>query len=311
MYFDDDFFMAEEKNGFHIRSIMKRMWAVEMDILQVLADIFSRYDIKWYTDSGTLLGSVRHKGFIPWDDDIDIAIPREDFERFLKIAPDNLPEGWRVFNGRTDPAPSGIITRVINTDEVCTEPAFLNKYHGCPYIMGVDLFVLDAVPDDPAEDEIFRALLTMTYDIFGQTDNKMLLKDCPQNVREEADQLIEALDVTIDPDLPIKRQMLFIGDQIASLYNGTGAEYVTIEPFYINRPEVRIPAKCYDKTIYLPFESMTLPAPEDYDTVLKIWYGDDYMTPKQYNPHPALNESERLLRLYYAQRGLEFPREFE
>ena len=311
MRFDDSFFDAEERLDFYIRPMMKRIWAVEMEMMSVVGDICARHDIKWFVDSGTLLGTIRHQGFIPWDDDVDISMMREDFEKFIHIAPDELPAGWRLFNGRQDERPSGIITRVINTDTVCIDPEFLKMYYGCPYIVGVDLFVLDAVPDDAAEDEIFRALLTMAYDIFDKTDNTMILGDCSAEVREEAEQLSEALQIDIDHSIPIKRHILTIADQIAAIYNNTGAANLTIEPFYVNRPDVRIPALCYDGFEMMRFESMTVPVPTGYDGILRAWYGDDYMTPKQSAMHPFLDKSESLLRQYYAQRGEEFPREFE
>ena len=311
LYADESFYAGEERLGYYVRPMLKRTWAVMLDILAVISDICEKHDIRWYADSGTLLGAVRHGGYIPWDDDVDIAMPRIDYENFIRIAPQELPEGWRLFNGSQDQSPNGLIMRVINTETVNVEPDFLKKYHGCPYIMGVDIFVLDAVPDDPEEDEIFRALLTMAYDVFGKTDNRMTPDECADEVREEIEQLKAALDVEIDRSAPVKRQMAVLADQIAAIYNDTGMQNLSIEPWYINRPEVRIPASCYDDTIMMPFESMMIRVPAGYDKVLRVWYGDDYMTPKQYNPHPALNESERLLRLYYSQRGLEFPKEFE
>ena len=311
MHFDEAFFAGEEKLGFYIRPIMKRMWAVEMEVLSVIAEICDKYGIRWFIDSGSLLGTIRHQGFIPWDDDVDISMMRSDFNRFLQVAPAELPDGWRLFNGSQDQSPTGIITRVINTETVRIDPEFLSRNHGCPYIMGVDIFVLDAVPDDPEEDEIFRALLTMAYDVFGKTDNSMMLRDCAPDVKEEVDQLRVALDVDIDSSLPIKRQILVLADQIVAIYNDTGAENVTIEPFYVNRPEVRIPASCYDETVEMSFESMRVPVPTGYDTILRTWYGENYMTPVQSNPHPALDESERRLREYYEMKGMEFPKEFE
>ena len=128
---DADRYKGEVREGFYIRPMVKRAWAVELDILKVIADICERNKIKWYADSGTLLGAVRHNGFIPWDDDVDIAIKRRDYEKFIKIAPTELPEGWRLFNGAQDRNPTDAILRVINSEKVCIDKEFLERYHGC------------------------------------------------------------------------------------------------------------------------------------------------------------------------------------
>ena len=309
MNFEDDYFKGEEKLGYYISPMMKRKRAVMLDILEVISDICSRHSIKWYADSGTLLGAVRHGGFIPWDDDLDIAMFREDYEHFIQAARDELPEGWLLYNGKQDPDPYNTIMMLINTDTVNIDPEFLKRYHGCPYIIGVDIFVIDSVPDDPAEDEIFRALLTMAHHAFSNVSGKDMITDCSQDIREEIDQLCEALDIRVDRKTPVRKQLLVIADQIGSIYNETGMKNVTIWPFYINRPEVRIPASCYDETVYLPFELCDIPAPSGYEQVLSIWFGPDYMTPRMYGQHA--DPAKAALIQYYEQRGMEFPKEFE
>ena len=69
-----DFFKEEVREDFYISAEMKRVWAVEMKVLSFVISVCKKYDIPYFADYGTLLGTVRHKGFIPWDDDIDIAL---------------------------------------------------------------------------------------------------------------------------------------------------------------------------------------------------------------------------------------------
>lgn len=65
---------------------------VEIELLKFFIDICDKYKLKYFVLYGTLLGAVRHKGFIPWDDDIDVGMLREDYECFLKVAQEELPE---------------------------------------------------------------------------------------------------------------------------------------------------------------------------------------------------------------------------
>ena len=71
MQFTQDFFKPEIREGFEIPAMMKRAWAAQMEVLQVVADICEENSLQYFADWGTLLGAVRHQGFIPWDDDID------------------------------------------------------------------------------------------------------------------------------------------------------------------------------------------------------------------------------------------------
>ena len=86
--FDKKFFEEEERDGFVIEPLMKNAWAAELQVLERVDQICQEHNIPYYADWGTLLGTIRHKGFIPWDDDIDICMRREDLERFAKVMED-------------------------------------------------------------------------------------------------------------------------------------------------------------------------------------------------------------------------------
>ena len=66
--------------------MMKRAWAAQLEVLQRIDEVCGKYNIEYFANWGTLLGAIRHKGYIPWDDDLDIGMKRMDYERFLKIA---------------------------------------------------------------------------------------------------------------------------------------------------------------------------------------------------------------------------------
>ena len=83
---------------YDLKSIQKRGLAILLDVDKVCAE----HKIQYFLDGGTLIGAVRHKGFIPWDDDIDLSMPRDDYEKFLEIAPNELSDRYFVQAHQTD-----------------------------------------------------------------------------------------------------------------------------------------------------------------------------------------------------------------
>ena len=81
-------FLDEEiRCGYTVTAKAKRAWAVQMDLLHKLDEVCKKYNLRYFADSGTLLGAARDKGYIPWDDDIDIVMLREDYEKLRDVAP--------------------------------------------------------------------------------------------------------------------------------------------------------------------------------------------------------------------------------
>lgn len=80
------FFSVEERSGYIVSEKVKRIWAIELDLLFKFDQICKKHGIKYQLGYGTLLGAVRHRGFIPWDDDVDVWMKREEFNKLLKVS---------------------------------------------------------------------------------------------------------------------------------------------------------------------------------------------------------------------------------
>lgn len=119
---------------------------IELEILDEFLRICNMYDLKYFLSGGTCLGAVRHQGFIPWDDDIDISMPREDYERFCSIAQDELDERFVLQNYFTEPNCGLVFGKIRRKGTLYSETysAHLDMNQG----VWIDLFPYDKVSDD-------------------------------------------------------------------------------------------------------------------------------------------------------------------
>ena len=82
----ENFWNEEIRDEYLVSAEMKKVWAIEMDLYREVTRVLNKFNLRYFTDGGTTLGGVRHKGFIPWDDDLDICVPREDYEKLHQLA---------------------------------------------------------------------------------------------------------------------------------------------------------------------------------------------------------------------------------
>lgn len=125
--------------------LQQRVWAEEQEILDVIHQVCTEYGLRYSLAYGTLLGAVRHKGFIPWDDDIDLIMPREDYEKLLVIWNEAAPKGYILQNTRTDPVFTQNFTKIRkdHTTFLQDEAERAKHYHKGIF---VDIFPGDRVP---------------------------------------------------------------------------------------------------------------------------------------------------------------------
>lgn len=126
----------------------------ELELLTQFISVCEKLNITYYLVCGTALGAAKYQGFIPWDDDVDVGIPREDYERFLRDAPALLPEGLFIQNYRTDPQFPHVFSKLrdSNTTYIEKETAHLKINHG----IYIDIFPLDGYPVNKWEQRILE-----------------------------------------------------------------------------------------------------------------------------------------------------------
>lgn len=276
MQFPDSWFEDEVREGFFIAAMMKRAWAAQMEALFDVAEVLRRHQITYYADFGTLLGAVRHRGFIPWDDDLDICMQRKDYNRFLAVA-DELPKGYFVRSIHTDPAYTEMFARVLNSREINFEAEFLEKFHGCPYGMGIDIFVLDHVAPTPGEEARQMQLINFVLDRIEQFEAGVLDERVWSMEKERIERELSA---ETDSGRPLKNQMLLLLEKVFSMYEDRDADEIAIMPLWMHERRCRMKKAWYRETTELPFETASIPAPAFYDAVLDVKYGE-YMASRK------------------------------
>ena len=126
---------------------LKCLHKIEIDILKEIERVCNVLEIQYFADWGTLLGAVRHKGFIPWDDDIDVMMPREDYEKMLKLWSEEVSDQYVLqdYNSDDDYTNNFAKIRKNNTTFIQSEDEKLKKYHKGIFI---DVFPGDKVPNN-------------------------------------------------------------------------------------------------------------------------------------------------------------------
>ena len=147
-------FLEEEVRCDHlVTRKMKEIWAVELDLLAELQRVCDKYHIRYYASGGTLLGAVRHKGFIPWDDDLDVEIFREDYIKLCEVASKEFKKPYIFQNEYTESGSIRGFSKLRNSQTTAMYPYEKNP-HFKDYNKGIfiDIFPLDSILDNP-EDE--------------------------------------------------------------------------------------------------------------------------------------------------------------
>ena len=148
---------------------LKLLQEIELENLRMLMEICEKNHLRYYLIGGSLLGAMRHRGFIPWDDDIDVGLPRPDYNRFVQIAKDYLPAHMDIKTMTSDPNYKCYFTRLINNKKK------IYWDHGqYTAVIGVwmDVFPLDGLPENPLlrKMQVFRVKLNKALYKFTQID---------------------------------------------------------------------------------------------------------------------------------------------
>ena len=263
----DGFLEEEVRCGYTVSREMKAVWAVELDLLEQLLRVCREHDLRIFADGGTLLGAIREHGFIAWDNDIDLVMPRDDYDRLCQIAPGAVQKPYFFQNYWTEKgyprrhaqfrnsATTGILTNEKEREYTFNQGIF------------IDIFVLDGLIEDDAarSQQVKRAKRVQKF---------INYKSNPKSKKRILYHLCKLV-----PWNMLAKQM----DSILKEKSFQESEYVVNYGFsfelgkFVTKREKRY---YLDAPIEVPFEHLTIPVPPHYDEWLTMRYGD-YMKPSK------------------------------
>lgn len=271
--FPEDYFEPETRDGYEITTEVKKIWAIELDLYKELERVCQKNNLRLFATGGTLLGAVRHHDYIPWDDDMDLAMPREDYDKLVAIADKEFEHPY-------------FFQTIYNDDHYLRGHAqFRNSMttgalpidKGMPYNKGIfiDVFPLDHLPDRPIQVKILRiralfwwALLLLSYYNPTIMDHRPYAKYLCAIMKpfyklvdyRKVYRRYEKICMSYN-NKRTRKKSYFCGFQVSNL------DLFDLDTYYSGKK--------------MKFGFTDIMVPDGYKKILRAIYGPDYMTPMQ------------------------------
>ncbi len=266
----ESFYQEEERCGYLVSAHMKKVWAIELDLLYQLDQVCRKYGITYYGSAGTVLGAVRHKGIIPWDDDIDVMMFRDQYDLLCAHA-DEFEEPYFLQTFDTDEGYFRGHAQLRNSNTTGILLSEVKK--NVPFNQGIfiDIFVLDNVVRNRKR----WAKQMRRIDKYREQAKKLY------RTTEGFDpEYASRLRKTAHMFMPLVSKVYSYKDAYRKFeeecrrYNDIPTKYVakiSYNPYGMKMYQLRSE---FEDTIYMDFEMLKLPVPSGYETHLRRLFGD-------------------------------------
>ncbi|MBR4389305.1 MAG: LicD family protein [Prevotella sp.] len=278
----EGFLNEETRCGFTVTRQLKEVWAVELDLLVEFDRVCKKHGIRYVASGGTILGAVRHHGFIPWDDDLDLMMPRADYEQLCAVAQDEFKDTYFFQTEYTDPGFMRGFARLRNSQTAGIQCFEFNKRYRFNQGIFIDIFPMDEVVDDDQllsqQNHKAKKLFAKACILSEMTDR--FPPDRKPTWKYAYKLFGHYLFGSFIRQYHLQDRYLKKFERTCAQYNGTGQKRWSLLSFQFSNRGHDLSVYSEDGIISLDFEFVQMPVPKDFDAHLKNKYGD-YMTPKQ------------------------------
>lgn len=269
-------FLDEEfRGGYLISKKMKEVWAVELDLLNELDKICKDHGIKYFACAGTMLGAIRHKGIIPWDDDIDIMMLREEYDKLCSLS-SNFDEPYFYQTESTDKGSMRGHAQLRNSQTTGILKFDLPGNYLFNQGIFIDIFPLDNLPDEEEERQKYVARLKRDKRYFQR------IRDIPSHLGTSKLKIKNALRPIVSPGLIFLDKYFSLSHKMCMAYEEKCKKYSSVKT---KQASILTLAEFGERFIWdnsdligttsrVPFEFLDIPVPEGYLNILKKTYGD-------------------------------------
>lgn len=235
---------------------------IEFDLLKHFDTFCRENDIRYVLSNGTLLGAVKYKGFIPWDDDVDVLVPREDYDRLIATFQDG--DGICLMSAEREPRYIYPFAKFCDTTTVKDETSLDN---GVTLGLNIDVFPLDTWDDDLENAK--REARKIKKTISRLSLSKLRRPNAPSAIKRMA-QAVLMVGCKLVGSQKFMRDLVAMSNR----NDQAGSRYLGCKIWCIYGEREIIPAEVFADSVEVMFEGQAFPAPIGYDTYLRSLYGD-------------------------------------
>ena len=264
--YKEQFLQPEVRCDTYIGIEIKQVWFAELQLLEKFIDVCNKHGLSYQLVGGSLLGAIRHKGFIPWDDDVDVGMLRPDYDRFVQLAKNELEAPFFLQTPLTDPGRNIDYVQIRNSATTAIDLRYVDDHNTFNQGIFIDIFVLDGVNENSSkmkkQESKINFIKKLMYIKVLQTSRFKLVN--------KLSSFIPWKMLALFYDRALKMSKVENSSKIANL--GLGFDFgksVTIRD-----------KTFYDECIFMPFEMLNVPVPKRYDEWLTLRYGN-YMKPSK------------------------------